>query len=115
MEIKEFVNKHNLHDSYFETVDYDSKKQELVCKINFAFWLQDDFIEGRKENGIITVVFTEITEYNCSINNPAGNFIGIIEATFISDSEIIINLLDDKTNSFYEMKIKCKDVKVVNE
>lgn len=51
MTLKEFAANYYLHDSFIESLTYDTANAILTLTINFAFWMQKDFREGEEEKG----------------------------------------------------------------
>ena len=90
---------------------YDTANAILTLTINFAFWMQKDFSEGEEENGLIEVTFRNVTSYECNGGDPAGDFVGILNAV-ADDSGLIISLLDDENDDYIEMKITATVVDV---
>ena len=45
MTLKEFEAKYYLHDSFIERLNYDTSNATLTLVINFAFWMQKDYVE----------------------------------------------------------------------
>lgn len=111
MTIKEFAANYYLHDSFIESLTYDTTNATLVITINFAFWMQKDFREGEKENGLIEVTLHNVTSYECNGGDPAGDFVVILNAV-ADNSGIIISLLDDENDDYFEMKITATVVDV---
>lgn len=113
MKIVEFFNKYNLHDSFIESLSYNHESRTLVLNIEFAFWMQEFYKEGERENGLIRVCFKGVSKYQCN-ENPAGAFVGIL-STELKNEDLVINLLDDETNEFFEMCIRADSVDVTDE
>ncbi len=104
MTLKEFEVKYYLHDSFIESLNYDTSNATLTLVINFAFWMQKDFVEGEEENGLIEVTFRNVANYACEGGDPAGDFVGILNAV-VDEDKIVISLLDDENEAYIEMKI----------
>lgn len=104
MTLKEFEVKYYLHDSFIESLNYDTSNATLTLVINFAFWMQKDFVEGDEENGLIEVTFRNVENYACEGGDPAGDFVGILNAV-VDEDKIVISLLDDENEAYIEMKI----------
>lgn len=49
MEVNEFLEKYYLHDSAIDEISYDSGAKELIWHMDFAFWMQSDYVEGTPE------------------------------------------------------------------
>ena len=113
MRLNVFIDKYNLHDSFFESIEYDIDRSVVVLSINFAFWMQKSYIDGTPENGIIRVEFKNVRQYCCDGGDPVGPFVGILGAELAEDG-IIIKLLDDETNGYFEMLIESDEVEVTS-
>lgn len=99
------------HDSFIESIKYDEFKGELILLVNFAFWMQKDFVPGSEENGLLKVTFHDVLEYKCNEGDPAGESVGILN-TVIHEDGVTFNLLDDESGTFMELDIKSKAVDV---
>ena len=111
MTIDFFVKHYNLHDSYITSAEYTSDSRHLRLLIDFAFWMQESYKNGEPENGVISVDFQNVDQYLCDKGNPAGPFVGILSSEY-SDGLLVIKLLDDETNEYFEMQIKASSVDV---
>ncbi len=112
MTIREFLDKYNLHDSYFEKVTYNEGLKTLILIINFAFWMQEDYVDGNPENGKLQVVFKNVNFYSCNGGDPCGEFVGIIGANLDEKGDCVIALADD-IDLYFEMVIYAESVSVV--
>ena len=111
MTLKEFEAKYYLHDSFIERLIYDTSNATLTLVINFAFWMQKDYVEGEEENGLIEVTFRNVANYACEGGDSAGGFVGILNAV-VNEDNIVISLLDDENETYIEMKITSSAVDV---
>ena len=111
MTIDTFVKHYNLHDSYITSAEYSADSRHLCLQIDFAFWMQESYKEGEPENGTISVKFQDVDQYLCEGGDPAGAFVGILGSEY-NDGLLIIKLLDDETNEYFEMQIKAGSVDV---
>ncbi len=111
MSINEFFDKYNLHDSYVEKVSYDDTIQNLLLLVNFAFWLQDDYVDGDPENGELQVVFNNVSLYSCQDGDPCGDFVGILGSSLNEQGDYIISFSDD-ADVYFEMSIHAETVTV---
>ena len=112
MTLKEFEKEYCLHDSYIESMQYNEDKATLSLIINFAYWMQANYVEGEEETGLIEVSFSQVTGYSCE-GDPAGRFVGILNAEALGDS-FVIRLLDDMSLQYMEFIIHAADVNVKN-
>lgn len=106
-----FVNKYNLHDSMIDSVITDGAAVRMV--IDFAFWMQEDYREEHAETGSLAVSFSDVTEYECPDQLPLEE-ISILNAS-LQDDGIIFALLNDITDEYYEIRIKARDITVVDQ
>ena len=109
MKLTEFVKSYNFHDSYIETIEYNEKEEEITAVIHFAFWMQDGYVVGTPETGLIRVLFKGVKKYICENGDPAGAFVGILGSEII-DGELVINFVDDESVEYFEMKISAEEV-----
>lgn len=63
MKITDFFKTYNFHDSLLENVVYKADLKEVSFEIDFCYWMQDSFKEGDKENGLIKILFTGVSEF----------------------------------------------------
>lgn len=100
MTIKEFINSHFLHDSLLEKAVYKDHYAELT--IDFCFWMQDGYSDTDPETGLITLHFSDVTDYQ----GPLGDIdnYSILEAD-CNDSVFTLLLMDDFNNTTYELKL----------
>ena len=111
MTLKEFASNYYLHDSFIESLVYDRSNAVVTLVIGFAFWMQKDFVEGDAENGLIEVTFHNVANYERFGGDPAGDFVGILNAIAYEDS-IVISLFDDVNEVYIEMRISSTSVDV---
>ena len=81
--------------------------------IHCALWMQQDYIDGTPETGILTVTFRGVTSYSCNTDEPDGEFVGILRTTVIGEHTFEMVLLDEATNGIYEMRIAADDIDAV--
>ena len=111
MTLKEFEANYYLHDSFIESLNYDTANAKLTLVINFAFWMQKDFEEGEEENGLIEVTFRNVTSFVSDGGDPAGDFVSVLN-TAVNEDGVAISLLDDENGACTEMKITAAEVDV---
>lgn len=109
MKLNELVEKHEFHDSYFESID--KKDSSLTIKLMFCYWQQEGYDDADDDQGIVTLEFSNLSFYECSAPDPTDDNIDIISAAYVDDCLIFSLSYDTEEESlFYEMKIKAKDV-----
>ena len=112
MTLTDFYNKYNLHDSFIESLRYNKELQTLVLDITFSCCMQQSNKKGKPENGVIKVVFNGVNNYLCK-GNPTGAFVGILGAE-MKDDDLIIKLLDDESNKYFEITVQADSVDVID-
>ena len=108
-----FVNRYDFHDSIIDSVATESNGTVIRMIIDFAFWMQEDYREGHAETGPLAVSFSEVKEYDCPDQLPLEE-ISILKASLQEDS-IIFALLNDITDEYYEIRIKARDITVIDQ
>lgn len=109
MKLKEFEDRYFFHDSFIESMNYDKDKASLTLIINFAFWMQNDFVKGDEENGLLEVTFHNVKSYECKDGDPTGDFVGIL-TTDVDQDTFVFNLLDDASSNFMKLRITATSV-----
>lgn len=61
MTITEFAKKYYLHDSSIDKVEFDAENKKLTLTIDFCFWMQLWYEQGKPENGYIAVTFENVS------------------------------------------------------
>lgn len=110
MTLLEFEKEYCFHDSYIESMKYNEDTAVLSLIINFAFWMQENYVEGEEETGLIKVDFSHVTDYTCE-GDPAGRFVGILDGVVSGDS-FVFRLLDDMSNQYMELTVHATGVDV---
>jgi hypothetical protein len=102
MTLHELVATYNLHDSYFEDIIYNENSRQLIMKINFCFWMQENYTEGTPENGTITILFEDVSNLSYRVAEINCNTLSII-ATEVQNTTIIFKLTDDLNQEYMEL------------
>ena len=108
-----FVNRYDFHDSIIDSVAIESNGMVVRMIIDFAFWMQEGYTEEHAETGPLAVCFSGVTEYECPDQLPLEE-ISILK-TSLQESSIIFTLLNDITDECYEIRIKARDITVVDQ
>lgn len=108
-----FVNRYNLHDSMIDSITIESNGTVVRMAIDFAFWMQEDYMEEHPETGPLAVSFSDVTEYECPDQLPLEE-ISILKAS-LQDGSIIFALQNDITDEYYEIRIKAQDITIVDQ
>ena len=106
MTLDEFANKYNMHDSLINAITYENNT--LQIDIDFAFWMQDWFIDGSSETGSLKVTFCNTSSYQHPDSLPLED-ISILETSVIDDT-ITFALINDMTDEYLELVITASEV-----
>lgn len=112
MKIDEFIHRHNFHDSYFMSIIHDVKESTLTADIEFAYWMQTDYVDGTLEDGILRVVFHHVKSFSCVNGDPCEAFSGILNAFVNENGDCVFALMNDEDNNYFEMHIQAESVSV---
>ncbi len=108
MNIKDLIQQYNFHDSSIESVQYNASKGKLDVTIDFCFWMQPDYKKEMPETGIILLSFIGVSSFNGKTGNY--NSATILKIKPQSDNEILISLLDEFSNDYFEIVIVAAEV-----
>ena len=108
-----FVNEYNFHDSLIDSVTIENDGSVIRMVIDFAFWMQEDYKEEHAETGPLAVSFSDVMEYDCP-DQLSLEEISILK-TSLQDDCIIFALLNDITDEYHEIRIKAKEVTVIDQ
>ncbi len=111
MTLQEFTGKYYLHDSLFDSVTYDIESKSVEMRIDFAYWMQEWYTDDIPETGIITVIFKDVQQFYCP-EQVNWEQISIIQTT-VEDDSINFSVMNDLTDGYFQIIIKCKSVDVV--
>ena len=119
MTIAEFEEKYYLHDSSIEKIEYDATNKRLTLTIDFCFWMQIWYDKETPENGLISVIFDNVSLFEYEQHD----FINILENidTEVRRTEfenevlkIFIFEYKDIEDAFWWIKIKADNVTVID-
>ena len=108
MNIQEFIIKYNFHDSLIDDVSFDMASKQVVMRVDFAYWKQEWYTEDMTETGTLTIIFDDVCRFACPDDVPWEQ-ISIIQAT-LEDDTIKFALMNDITDGYLDMCIKCNDI-----
>lgn len=74
MTVTEFEEKYYLHDSTIDKIEYDAENKKLTLTIDFCFWMQLWYEQGKPENGYIAVTFENVSFYEYEDYDPSKLF-----------------------------------------
>ena len=110
MTVNEFITKYNLHDSLIDDVSFDAVSKQVLMRIDFAYWMQDWYTEEFAETDILTVSFNGVNQFICPDHVPWDQ-ISIIQASLVDDN-IKFALMNDTTDGYLDIIIKCESIDV---
>ena len=119
MTIAEFEEKYYLHDSSIEKIEYDATNKRLTLTIDFCFWMQIWYDKETPENGLISVIFDNVSLFEYEQHD----FINILENidTEVRRTEfenevlkIFIFEYKDIEDAFWWIKIKADNVTFID-
>lgn len=106
---KEFVENYIMHDSLIDSIETDNDGVVRMV-IDFAYWMQKDFVEGNPETGPLTVVFNNVSRFECPKDLPLSE-ISILK-TSIEEDAVKFALLNDMTNDCYDIIIVTSNIEI---
>lgn len=110
MTIHDFIDNYNLHDSFIESISQNEEHGSIEFIINFCYWMQDDFIEGSRENGLLELVFTGVKPPKLDLSKNYCDY--SILKTNENNGRIVFALYDDISNDYYELSFEADDVTI---
>ena len=121
MTLQEFREKHYLHDSSIEKIEYDAENKTLTMKIDFCFWMQLWYKKPEPTNGFIRVTFEDVSlfEYDEDIADRIFSDIDseIRDAELDADGNLEFFSVEYDYNSdddiYWLLKIKAANVEVI--
>lgn len=85
MDIRDFYNEYDLHDSLLEKVDYNCNK--LILTIDFCNWRQKYYCSTESETKLLNLVFYEVKNYSLDAINPSFDSDTILEFRVTNQEE----------------------------
>lgn len=115
MKVNEFLEKYCLHDSTIDEIRYNSHEKELIWHMDFAFWMQKDYVEGNPENGMINLHFYNVENYSGLIGKI--DWFSVDSITLHPNGIITCVVLDDYNDdcyiwNFYVSNIEIEDLHI---
>ena len=98
------LNKYYFHDS--SILEIVKTNDVIKLKIDFCLFMQDNYIEGTKENCILELTFNGAST---NIENIEDN---TIIDTKIDENKIVFNLNIDKNNDYIQLEIQASSVEL---
>ncbi len=108
MKPKEFFKKYYFHDSGIEKVEYNQDTKELLFRIDFCFWMQQDYVKGTPENGMINVHCHDVDYYDGLIGE--FDWISIISIHINRNKTISITVIDEIQHEFFDWTFSSNDI-----
>ena len=111
MDIKHFFQNYNFHDSLLKNIEYCNDTSSVNMLVDFAFWMQEGYQEEEPETGLILIIFSDVSEYDCpdNINFDQVSFLG----SEIIEDAIKYEMVNDFTDEYFSITIKAKSVDVL--
>lgn len=110
MKVKEFLEKYYLHDSTIDEIRYDLGTKELIWHMDFAFWMQNSYVEGTPENGMINLHFHNVENYTGLIGEI--DWFSVNRIVINSDGTITCTVLDDYNGDSYIWNFYVSDMEI---
>lgn len=110
MKINEFLEKYCFHDSTIDEISYDTTAKELVLHMDFAFWMQKDYVDGTPENGMVNIRFHQVENYTGIIGKI--DWFSVDNISLNPDHTITCVILDDFNNVYYEWDFYALDAEL---
>lgn len=108
MNASEFVSNYNMHDSLIDQVLVNADNANIDIWIDFAFWMQKNYLDTDPETGTLKVTFSNVSAYTIP-NDVDWNAISIL-GTRIDEGNIIFSLINDMTDDCLEISICSNDI-----
>ena len=109
MNIIEFTQKYNLHDSLLEKIIVNADTKAIILHVDFCYWLQDSYKDGSPETGMIKITFNNATfdEYKpLQLNSNS-----ILQSAANSSNEFLLTI-EEKHTGCLQLKILAESVTV---
>ena len=110
MIVHKFLEKYCLHDSTIDEIIYDAKAKELIWHMDFAFWMQNDYVEGTPENGLINLRFHQVENYSGSTGKI--DWFSVDSVVADSDNTVTCTVLDDYNENYYRWTFSVSDIEI---
>ena len=108
MKVKDFLEKYCLHDSTIDEIKYNSETKELIWHMDFAFWMQTNYVKGTPENGLINLHFYEVENYSGLIGRL--DWFSVDRIVVNPDGTITCTILDDYNSDYYVWNFYVSDM-----
>ena len=106
----DFLERYCLHDSTVDEIKYDPVTKELVWHMDFAFWMQNAYVEGTPENGLVNLYFHHVENYFGMTGRIDWFSVEHIVAN--PDSTISCTILDDFNGQYYIWTFSVSDMEI---
>lgn len=110
MKPRAFLDQYYLHDSTIAEISYDPRTGELVWQMEFAFWMQDGYIEGTAENGMVNIHFHHVENYSGLTGKI--DWFSVLDMAADSDHTVSCSILDDFNDQYYFWTFSVSDIEL---
>lgn len=111
MNLKDFYNNYEFHDSLLNKIDFNKENGILTMNIELCNYEQKNYKETDDETSIIDVVFKECKSYDGLVGELDSY--SILETVLNNDDQITFNVMDDFNDDYYELHIQADSVEVL--
>ena len=108
MTIIEFTENYCLHDSTIRNITYNKPADTLTFLIDFAFWMQDWYVDGSPENGMVNLHFSGVKDYSGLTGEI--DWFSIQAVNDNRDGSLTFVVLDDFNETQYLWRFSTSDV-----
>jgi len=112
MFIKEFIQKHNLHDSLLENIEIDKAGNIVTLTIDYCYWQQSDYCEGKIETEIVHILFSGVSNIIC--DNHILNSDEIVSCKCQQENTFVLKVESDITKRYHIIKITANSVEMTD-
>ncbi len=112
MLIKEFVKKHNLHDSLLESIEADKATKTVKLTVDYCYWQQADYCEGQTETGIVHILFSDVSNIIFDEHTLCSD--AILSCSCHQENTFVLNTESDITGCCHTIKITANGVEMAD-
>ncbi len=110
MPIKEFVKKHNLHDSLLESIEIDKAAKTVKLTVDYCYWQQADYCEGQIETGPVHIFFWDVSDIIS--DDHTLNSDEIVSCSCQQENTFVLQMENDITGCYHIIKITANSVEM---
>lgn len=113
MTIREFIKNYNLHDSLLESIEFNEKKNIVKLTIDYCYWQQEDYKEGKQETGIVYIIFSKVE--SISYDNYKISSDPIISCEEGEDGSFVMYIESEIKGEIQTISILAKQVEIMKD